>query len=165
MKLSIAAGALVLAALVAGCSSAGSDGAPGTPVSTKAPSSVPAYTPPVTPAAPQETTPAAPQYTEPEQQAIDSAESYLSMGTGFSKAGLIHQLDSSAGEGFSEKLAVFAVNHVSVSWRQQAVLSAKGYMQLQSGWSFSGLVQQLDSPYGEQFTYAQAVYAAHAVGL
>ncbi len=38
-------------------------------------------------------------------------------------------------------------------------------MQTQPGWSYAGLVDQLDSPYGEGFTRAQAEYAAHAVGL
>ena len=34
-----------------------------------------------------------------------------------------------------------------------------------TGFSHDGLVQQLDSPDGGQFTYAQASYAATAVGL
>lgn len=38
-----------------------------------------------------------------------------------------------------------AVNHVQVDWNQQAVLAAKGYMQM-GGFSCSGMVQQLDSP-------------------
>ena len=78
--------------------------------------------------------------------------------------GLIQQLDSSSGEGFSKKLAVFAVKHIKVNWYQQAVESAKGYMQM-GGFSYSSLVQQLDSSAGEGFTYAQAVYAAKKVGL
>jgi Host cell surface-exposed lipoprotein len=109
--------------------------------------------------------PAAPQYTVAQQQAIASAQNYLSMGQGFSKAGLIKQLHSRYGEGFSRKLAIFAVKHVKVNWFHQAVLSAKGYMKTQPGWSYSGLVQQLSSQYGEQFTVAQAQYAAKAVGL
>lgn len=108
--------------------------------------------------------PVAPSYTEAQQQAIESAQQYLNMGNGFSRKGLIQQLDSSAGEGFSKSLAVFAVNHVKVSWYHQAVLSAKGYMAM-GGFSYAGLIQQLDSADGEQFTYAQAVYAAKAVGL
>lgn len=109
--------------------------------------------------------PAAPQYTASQQQAIDSAESYLSDGDGFSKAGLISQLDSPDGEGFSVSLATFAVDHVSVNWRKQAVISAKSYMSDGEGFSYSGLVQQLNSPDGGQFTYAQSVYAAKKVGL
>lgn len=106
-----------------------------------------------------------PQYTASQKQAILSAESYLSMGQGFSRAGLIKQLSSKYGEGFSRKLAVFAVDHVKVNWFHQAVLSAKGYLSMGQGFSYSGLVDQLSSPYGEQFTLAQAQYAAKAVGL
>jgi len=54
--------------------------------------------------APEQTTsapPAAPQYTASQQQAIDAAQSYLSMGSGFSYQGLIDQLDSPDGNGFS----------------------------------------------------------------
>lgn len=109
--------------------------------------------------------PAQPTYTVPQQQAIASAQSYLSSDQGFSKLGLTQQLSSSYGEGFSRSLAKFAVNHVQVSWRHQAVLSARGYMNSQPGWSYSGLVKQLSSPYGEKFTLAQAEYAARAVGL
>jgi hypothetical protein len=106
-----------------------------------------------------------PTFTLAQQQVLASAESYLSMGQGFSKRGLFQQLHSKAGEGFSKSLARFAVNHVKVNWRHQAVLSAKGYMQTQPGWSYASLVQQLDSAYGEGFTPAQAEYAAHKVGL
>lgn len=109
--------------------------------------------------------PAAPQYTTAQKQAIDSAESYLNMGSGFSKAGLYHQLHSQYGAGFSAQLAHFAVNHIKVNWFHQAVLSARSYMKTEPGWSYSGLVQQLDSPYGGQFTVAQAEHAARKVGL
>jgi hypothetical protein len=98
------------------------------------------------------------------QQAIESAQSYLDMGSGFSRAGLIKQLDSAYGEGFSVALATFAVDHVQVNWNQQAVESAKGYIAM-GGFSRDGLIQQLTSSYGEQFTYAQAVYAVNKVGL
>jgi hypothetical protein len=43
------------------------------------------------------------------QQAAKSAKSYLSM-TSFSRAGLIQQLSSSAGEGFTHAQAVYGVN-------------------------------------------------------
>lgn len=38
------------------------------------------------------------------------------MGSGFSREGLISQLDSSAGDGFPQSLATFAVNHIKVNW-------------------------------------------------
>jgi hypothetical protein len=33
------------------------------------------------------------------------------------------------------------------------------------GFSRQGLIDQMDSPYGGQFTYSQAVYAVNQVGL
>jgi Host cell surface-exposed lipoprotein len=83
---------------------------------------------------------------------------------GFSRLGLIQQLDSSSGNGFPESVAEFAVNHVTVNWDQQAAEAAKSYMQ-QGGFSYNSMVQQLESPYGNDFTYSQAVYGAKAVGL
>lgn len=109
--------------------------------------------------------PAAPQYTVAQQQAIDAAQSYLSEGQGFSYAGLIQQLDSPDGNGFTTADATVAVNSLTVNWNQQAVEAAKGYMQTEPGWSACSLVQQLDSPDGSQFTQAQAEYAVGQVGL
>jgi Host cell surface-exposed lipoprotein len=120
-------------------------------------------TAPAAPAVPA--VPAVPQFTTAQQQAIASAESYLQSEPGFSKLGLISQLHSPYGEGFSEKLAVFAVAHVKVNWFRQAVYAARSYMRNEPGWSYSGLVDQLHSPYGENFTLRQAEYAARKVGL
>ena len=98
-----------------------------------------------------------------QEQALESAESYLDMG-GFSRAGLIDQLHSSAGEGFRMADARWAVNHTHANWNHQAVLSAKSYLDM-GGFSRASLIDQLSSPYGEQFTVAQATYAANQVGL
>ena len=100
-----------------------------------------------------------------QQQAIAAAESYLQTEPGWSYQGLIDQLDSPDGSGFSVADATFAVNNISVNWRHQAALSAQSYMQSEPGWSCSGLVQQLDSPDGGQFTQGQAEYGAQSVGL
>ncbi len=105
-----------------------------------------------------------PSYTVAQQQAIEAAQTYLSMGTGFSRAGLIQQLSSKYGDGFSVADATFAVDHIKVSWNQQAVESAKTYLQM-GGFSRASLVQQLSSKYGDGFTLAQATYAANHVGL
>jgi hypothetical protein len=110
----------------------------------------------------------APQYTVSQQQAIASAKDYLSAEPGWSYLGLIGQLDSSA-VGFSQADATFGVSTVAAAgdtafWNTQAAASAQSYMQSSPGWSFSGLVGQLDSS-AVQFTYAQAVYGAHSVGL
>jgi hypothetical protein len=111
--------------------------------------------------APPTTTPAG---TVSEQQALIAAEQYLNIGSGFSRQGLIDQLDSSYGNGFSEADATWAVDHSDADWDAQAVEAAQGYMQL-GGFSRDSLIQQLTSPYGSKFTYAQAVYAADKVGL
>lgn len=101
-----------------------------------------------------------PAFTEAQQQAIDSAQGYLAMGQGFSKKGLMDQLTSKAGEGFSHKLAAFALAHIKVNWMHQAVLSAKGYVSMGQGFSYNGLVEQLHSSAGEGFTLAQAQHGA-----
>jgi hypothetical protein len=51
---------------------------------------------------------AAPDFTVAQENAIESAQSYLDM-SGFSRAGLIHQLTSKAGEGYKMADAEFAV--------------------------------------------------------
>jgi len=75
------------------------------------------------PTAPATTAPAAPATSAPaapagpavsQQQALDSAKSYLDMGTGFSRAGLIDQLTSSVGEQFTLAQATYAVNQVGL---------------------------------------------------
>ena len=102
-----------------------------------------------------------PQMTAGQRQAIESAQNYLDMG-GFSERGLINQLSSSAGEGFSRADATYAANHVHVDWNQQAVDSAKNYLNM-GGFSRSGLIDQLTSSAGEGFTSAQANYAVNKV--
>jgi hypothetical protein len=97
------------------------------------------------------------------EQAIESAQSYLDMG-GFSRAGLIKQLSSQYGDGFSLVLATWAVDHSHANWNQQAVESAKRYLEM-GGFSRDGLIEQLTSSYGDGFTYEQAVYAVNKVGL
>jgi hypothetical protein len=105
----------------------------------------------------------APSYTVSQQQAIGSAKNYLSI-SGFSRNGLIQQLSSSYGDGFSKADATFAVDHIEVSWSEQAVRSAKNYLSI-SHFSRAGLIQQLSSSYGDGYTVAQATYAANHVGL
>ena len=107
--------------------------------------------------------PAPPQPTVAQQQALDSAQSYLDMG-GFSRYGLIDQLTSKAGEGFHRADAVWAIRHLHPDWNQQAVESAKSYLKM-GGFSRSSLIEQLTSHAGEGFTLAQATYAADQVGL
>ena len=116
----------------------------------------PGDSPATTPAA---TTPAAPQYTVSQQSAIQDAESYLQAEPGFSKLGLIGQLEF---DKFSYADARFAVSHITVSWYAQAAADARNYMQDEGGFSYGSLVQQLEF---DKFTPAQAQYGAKAAGL
>ena len=86
------------------------------------------------------------------------------MGQGFSRLGLIQQLSSKYGDGYSVADATFAVDSLKVDWNAQAALSAKNYIKM-SPFSCSGLIEQLSSSAGEQFTAAQAQYGAHAAGV
>jgi Host cell surface-exposed lipoprotein len=98
-------------------------------------------------------------------QALDAAKGYLSDGQGFSQAGLTAQLTSTNGDQFTEAQAEYGVAQSGADWNAQAVTSAKGYMSDGEGFSRAGLIEQLTSSYGEQFTEAQAEYAASQVGL
>jgi len=60
--------------------------------------------------------------------------------------------------------AKWAVNHTHANWNHQAVLSAKGHLDM-GGFSRASLIDQLSSSAGEGFTVAQATYAANQVGL
>ena len=127
------------------------------PVSTS--TAVPAVTMSVAPT-PASSAPAGPSMTTAQQQAVDAAEGYLSLGQGFSEQGLLSQLTSSAGSGFTQAQAEYAVNYLHPDWDQQAVDAAKGYLQL-GGFSQASLLQQLTSSAGSGFTQAQAEYAVN----
>ncbi len=84
--------------------------------------------------------------------------------TGFSRNGLIHQLSSDAGEGYDVSDATIAVDSMNIDWNQQAVRSAKQYLNMM-GFSCKGLIKQLSSSAGEKYTVDQATYGAkHADG-
>ena len=103
--------------------------------------------------------------TASQQQAVDAAQGYLQLGSGFSAYGLEKQLTSKYGSGFSQADAQFAIKYLHPDWNAQAVAAAKSYMDLGSGFSRSSLIEQLTSQYGSGFTQAQAEYAASKVGL
>ena len=94
-----------------------------------------------------------------QREALQAAKSYLSFGS-FSRAGLISQLTSSYGEGFSRADAVWGVNHAHANWNAEAVQAAKSYLRT-GHFSRAALIQQLESPYGDHFTHAQAVYGVN----
>ena len=98
-----------------------------------------------------------------QQQAVDAAGGYLGGGQGFSEQGLIQQLTATAGEGFTEGQAEYAINNLHPDWDAQAVVAAQGYLGDGEGFSRFSLVQQLTSSDGDGFTEAQAEYAVNKV--
>lgn len=94
--------------------------------------------------------------------AVRSAEQYLSM-TGFSRDGLIDQLSSDAGDGYSVSDATAAVDSLSVNWNDNAAKSASQYLSM-SGFSCKGLIEQLSSRSGDKYTVEQATYGARQAG-
>lgn len=130
------------------------------------PTQTPPSAPVSAPAVPASTSaaPSSPSMTTAQQQAVDAAKGYLSLGQGFSYAGLLQQLTSSSGSGFTQAQAEYAINYLKPDWDQQAVEAAKGYLKL-GGFSRDSLIQQLTSSAGSGFTQAQAEYAANKVGL
>lgn len=102
------------------------------------------------------------------QNAYKSGMAYLDGLGGFSKQGLIDQLSSEYGDQFTLEQAQNAVAAIeadgNVDWKEQAVISAKSYLEF-SSFSRNGLIDQLTSEYGDQFTREEAEYAADQVGL
>ena len=101
-----------------------------------------------------------------QQNAIKEAVKYLNYSS-FSRQGLIDQLSSEYGSQFSKEDAEYAVayleDHEMVDWNEQAVKEARRYLDY-SSFSRDGLIDQLTSEYGSQFTQEQAEYAVGQVG-
>ena len=133
------------------------------PVETTEPTTEPPATAEPTTAPKPKPTATEPAMTLSQEQAVGAAESYLEL-TAFSRKGLIRQLSSEAGEGFSVKDATFAVDHIKVNWNEQAARSARSYLEM-THFSRAGLIRQLESDSGEGFTHRQAVYGVTKAGL
>lgn len=100
--------------------------------------------------------------TNPQQNAVRSAKQYLSV-QGFSRKGLIDQLSSQYGDGYSVSDATVAVDSLRNDWNKEAVKSAKQYLSIQ-GFSCNGLIEQLSSDFGDKYTKPQATYGAQQAG-
>jgi len=102
-----------------------------------------------------------------QQNAYRSAVSYLDFAA-FSRAGLLGQLTSEYGEGYPPEDAEFAVARLEVEggvdWNAEAAESAQSYLEY-SAFSRQGLLDQLTSEFGEQFTPEQAEYGVSTTGL
>lgn len=115
------------------------------------------------PAKPKATKKPEPTLTSGQENALAAAENYLSIAP-FSHDGLIQQLSSEYGDGYSKADAAYAADHVDVDYKEQAVKAAKNYLDI-SPFSRSGMVEQLSSEYGDQYTREQAEYGATKAGL
>ncbi|EHU3119818.1 Ltp family lipoprotein [Acinetobacter baumannii] len=102
------------------------------------------------------------KFTASQFNAIRTANSYLEY-QAFSRKGLINQLSSDYGEGYSVEDATVAVDSLDVDWKEQAAKAAAQYLE-QQGFSCKGLINQLASDYGEKFTLEQAKYGAVQAG-
>jgi len=100
--------------------------------------------------------------TGPQKNAVRSAKQYLDM-AGFSRAGLIGQLSSSAGDGYEVADATVAIDSLNIDWNKQATRSAKQYLDM-TGFSCKGLIQQLSSRAGDKYTVSQATHGAQQAG-
>jgi hypothetical protein len=128
--------------------------APDPPVTDPPVTDPPVTDPPVT----DPPAPAGPTLTQQQQSALEEANQYLSS-QAFSQQGLIDQLDSAAGSGYSVNDATVAVHSLTVNWNAEAVQAAKEYLASEP-FSCLDLVQQLDSAAGSGFTVSQATYGA-----
>jgi hypothetical protein len=163
IALATAAAALALTGGIAcggGATPKPTDPADHTTAATRTPTARPSTTAPTKPVDPPTSAVA---ISKEQQNAARSAKSYLAA-EDFSRAGLIRQLSSDAGDGYSVKAATAAVDSLHVDWNEQAVKSAKAYLAMQ-GFSRTGLIQQLESSSGDGYTHAQAVYGATKAGL
>ena len=90
--------------------------------------------------------------------AIKAAMQYIKV-MPFSRQGLIDQLSSEHGEGYTVEEATEAVDMLEqdglVDWDQQAISYAKRYLDIMP-FSRKGLIKKLSSIYGAQFTDKQA---------
>lgn len=151
---------IVLVAIVSYCSGRNDDadqfdGAKSAPTLLPAPDAPPAP-------APVEAGEPANTLTGPQNNAARSAAQYIDM-TGFSRDGLIDQLSSDAGNGYSVPDATAAVDSLNIDWNEQAVRSAKQYLEM-TGFSCKGLIDQLSSDAGSKYTKSQATHGAQQAG-
>ncbi|MFK5584156.1 Ltp family lipoprotein [Serinicoccus sp. LYQ131] len=105
------------------------------------------------------------QGTMSQQGAYRQAESYLEF-SAFSRQGLIDQLSSEYGSQYPVEDAVFAIERLeaegSVDWNDQALMQAESYLEF-SAFSRQGLIDQLSSEHGSQYTVEQATGAVEAL--
>ncbi|WP_167493154.1 Ltp family lipoprotein [Micromonospora ureilytica] len=112
---------------------------------------------------PSASVPTAKRLSAEQKNAVRSAQDYLSY-VAFSRKGLIKQLSSDAGDGYSLEAATYAVDSLDIDYNEQAVKSAQDYLK-NGAFSRKGLITQLESDAGDGFTHSQAVYGVDEAGL
>lgn len=100
--------------------------------------------------------------TNQQKNAVRSAKNYISF-QGFSRDGLINQLSSDAGDGYSVDDATIAVDSLDIDYNEQAGRAAENYLSF-TGFSCDGLINQLSSSAGDKYTIEQAEYGAKLAG-
>lgn len=105
--------------------------------------------------------------TPSQQNAYRQARNYVG-NLPFSRAGLLDQLTSEYGGQFPAEDAEFGVARLEaeggVDWFAEAVEAAQSYQET-FAMSRQGLIDQLTSEYGSQFTVEQATHAVNTLGL
>lgn len=94
-----------------------------------------------------------------QRNAQADAFQYLSCCGGFSRQGLVNQVEF---DGYSAADATYGVDSLNVDWYAQAWKAASSYVVCCSPWSHSGLISQLEF---DGFTPDQAAYGASKVGI
>ena len=92
-----------------------------------------------------------------QKNAVAKAKDYLDL-MAFSKSGLVKQLEF---EGFNNGDATYAVNKITVDWKEQAAKKGNSYLDIMP-FSRDGLIKQLEF---DGFTNAEATYAVDQIGL
>lgn len=100
--------------------------------------------------------------TRPQSHAVRSAKEYIAM-TGFSRNGLIEQLSSEYGSGYSIEDATAAVDSLDLDYSEQATRTAKTYLKM-TGFSCTNLINQLSMEEGDKYTDSQATFGATQAG-
>ena len=155
-KVLVALTAVAMLILLVGCGEVSSSGSAGEP-DNAAPATESVQEPSESEAVeePAAEEPAEPEMTTGQEQAVETAQSYLATGS-FSRKGLIEQLRF---EEFSKATATFAVDYIDPNWNAQAEQTAQNYLDTGS-FSRKGLISQLVF---EGFTRSQAEHGVKAV--
>ena len=112
---------------------------------------------------PSASIPTAKRLSAEQENAVRSAQDYLSYGA-FSRKGLINQLSSDAGDGYSLEASTYAVDLLDIDYNEQAVKSAREYLE-HGAFSRKGLINQLSSDAGDGYSLEASTYAVDLLDI